>query len=99
MRVNFEVPDRVWARLLDVAEEHHTTAASVLSAAVVSITHQPTRMDVTHRRERVLRLVRDGFTDQQISVYTGELKNYVADTRRKAGLPANRPYPREEKTA
>lgn len=91
MRVHFEIPDVLWAQLVDVAEERGTSVAHLLSAAAGSLTHldRGKQIRAAARRQRVLDLVREGRTDAEICLLTGELKNYVADNRRGAGLAAN----------
>ena len=98
--VHFEIPDPIWARLLNVAEERGTEIPQLLSAAAVSITHgDPVRFRrATARRQRVIALVRAGLTDREVAFETGEVRQYVAEQRRKAGLAANG-HQRNERTA
>jgi hypothetical protein len=92
MKVHFDVPDKVWAHLVELAEERHVSVAVVVSAAVADALRPSSmaRLEADARKNHVLQLVRSGMTDAQIAERTGELKSYVGDTRRGAGLAANR---------
>lgn len=78
------LPDDVWGLLATVADDRDTTVSDLLVAAVAQI------VKPRDRRERVLLLVRAGFTDALTAERTGELRQYVGSIRRGAGLPANR---------
>lgn len=78
------VPSKVWGRIASIAEDRGTTVEEILVAALKEIVRP------TNRHERVLQLVRAGLTDARVAERTGELKNYVANVRRQAGLKANR---------
>lgn len=78
------VPANIWGRIATIAEDRGVTVEEILVTAIKEITAP------RNRQERVLQLVRAGLTDARIAERTGELKNYVAAVRRRAGLPANR---------
>ena len=82
--MNVNVPTQVWARMVNVAEARGVKVEDILVAAIVDITKP------RNRKERVLELVRAGLPDAVIAERTGELKNYVSETRRAAHLPPNR---------
>lgn len=91
MRVELNIPDRVWAHVLSIAEENHTTVALTIEAfirdgirpsAVKSLQAQA-------RKHDILRAWGEGLTDSAIAERTGELKSYVGDVRRAAKLPPN----------
>lgn len=82
--MNVKLPDQVWGRLASVADDRGVTVEQLLIAAVAEV------VKPRDRRERVLHYVRAGYTDARVAEATGELKHYVGDVRRRAGLPANR---------
>lgn len=82
--MNVNVPTTVWARMVNVAEARGVKVEDILVAAIVEVTKP------RNRKERVLELVRAGLPDAVVAERTGELKNYVGDTRRKAHLAPNR---------
>lgn len=92
MRVELHLPDKVWAEALDVAEKNYTTVARVIEAAIRDALRPSTmaRLEAQARRNHVLQAWGEGLTDAAIAERTGELKQYVSDTRRNAGLPPNR---------
>ena len=92
MRIELNVPDRVWAQVLDVAEQNYTTVAAVVEAAIRDAVRPSsiTALQARARRNHILRLWGEGKTDAVIAEVTGELRQYVADTRRAAKLPPNR---------
>lgn len=92
MKVHLDVPDKIWAQLVDLAEARHVTVAVVVSAAVADALRPSSmaRLEAEARRNHVIQLVKAGMTDRQIAERLNELKYYVSDTRRSAGLPANR---------
>lgn len=91
MRVEINLPDKVWADCLSVAEENHTTVARVVEAAIRDALRPSmvTHLRVEARRNHILQLWGEGLTDALIAERTGELRQYVATVRRKAGLPPN----------
>lgn len=91
MRVELNLPDKVWAECLNVAEQNHTSVARVVESAIIAAVRPslPARLRSEERRNRILRAWKEGLTDAVIAERTGELRQYVADTRRKAGLPVN----------
>lgn len=92
MKVHFEVPDIIWARIVETAEKRGTSVAHLMSVAALSLVQKDTGKEIraVARRERVLGLVRAGFSDAEVATMTGELKQYVTTNRRRVGLPANR---------
>lgn len=105
MRVELNLPDRVWAQTLTVAEEQHTTVARVIEAAIRDALRPSAvaKLQVEARRNHVLQAWGEGLTDTQIAERTGELKSYVGDVRRSKNLPPNlvkgRKYTYERKTS
>ena len=91
MRVELNLPDRVWAECLDVAEQNYTTVGRVIEAAIRDMLRPSmiTQLQAQARHNHILRLWGEGLTDAVIAERTGELRQYVAQVRRKAGLPAN----------
>lgn len=79
------LPDQIWGRLATVAADRGVKIEDLLVAAVREV------VKPRSRRERVLAYVRAGYTDAGAAEATGELKSYVGDVRRAAGLPPNRP--------
>lgn len=92
MRVTFEIPDQIWGRLASIADDGDTDVPTLMTLAAARIVNRDAArvLRAAKRHERVLRGVRAGLTDAEIALRTGDLKNYVADVRRGAGLPANR---------
>lgn len=98
MKVSFEMPDRAWVQLVDLAEIRSTTVGAVVAAAVHDAL-RPSEMAELHvkaRRNMIVQLVLGGYTDREVAERTGELKGYVGDVRRSAGLPPNRVGTRHE---
>ncbi|MAB81705.1 hypothetical protein [Microbacterium sp. UBA3394] len=91
MRVELNLPDKVWAACLNVAEQNHTSVARVVEAAIRDAIRPSSiaKLQTEARRNQILQAWGDGLTDRVIAERTGELVQYVAATRRKAGLPAN----------
>ena len=91
MRVELNIPDRAWAQVLQVAEENHSTVASVVEAAIRDAIRPSSmaKLEAAARKHRVLQAWGEGLTDAAIAERTGELKQYVANVRRKANLPPN----------
>ena len=83
-----ELPPAVWGRMASVAEDRGVTISDLLVSAVHDI------LKPRSRRERVLHALRMGLTDAVAAERTGELKNYVANVRRDAGLPPNKQHRR-----
>lgn len=100
MKIHFDIPDRMWAELLAVAEEQQVPVASIVSEAVTEtlrahIGHLATvrrRREMRLRRARVIRLARAGHPDAEIARRTGELLNYVARVRRESEIKPTRRY-------
>lgn len=101
MRVELNLPDRLWGELVNVAEANATTVARVVEAAVRDALrpNAMSKLEQRARRNHVLQAWAEGLTDAAIAERTGELKNYVAATRRAAGFPPNRVGANERKTA
>ncbi len=93
VKVTMAFPRNVWGRLASIAEDRGVTIAQIISGAVVN------ELKPRDRRQWVLSLVRTGYCDRVVAEITGELKQYVATTRRREGLPANRDRGSERKTA
>lgn len=91
MRVEINLPDQVWAEVLNVAEANSTTVARVIEAALRDAMRpgEMKRLEQRARRNHVLKAWGEGLTDAAIAERTGELKTYVAATRRAAKLPPN----------
>lgn len=91
MRVEIHLPDQVWAEVLAVAEANSTTVTRVIEAALRDAMRpgEMKRLEQRARRNHVLRAWAEGLTDAAIAERTGELKTYVAATRRRANLPPN----------
>ena len=98
MRVELHVPDRVWAQVLDVAEQNYTTVAAVVEAAIRDAIRPSAvkHLEAQARRNQILQAWGEGLTDAAIAECTGELKSYVGDTRRAAGLPPNQVRPKQK---
>jgi hypothetical protein len=92
MKVHIDVPDRVWAQLIDLSEERGVSVGHVVSAAIADALRPSSmaRLEAQGRRNHIVQLVKAGLTDAQIAERTGELKQYVAGVRRSAHLAANR---------
>lgn len=105
MRVEVNLPDKVWAACLNVAEQNHTSVARVVEAAIRDAIRPSSiaKLQAEARRNQVLQAWGDGLTDAQIAERTGELKQYVGDVRRSKGLPPHlvrtQKYHYERKTA
>lgn len=84
MKITFELPDRVWGRLVSVAEDRGTTAAALVSASVTEL--------VKDRRTTVEALVHAGLCDADIGARLGMTTTSVASMRRRLGLQANRRF-------
>lgn len=93
MRVELNLPDKTWAEVLDVAEQQSTTVARVVEAAIRDALRPSSfaRLQQQARRNQIVQLVAEGFTDRQVAERTGEVIGYVAAARRAANLPPNRP--------
>lgn len=92
MRIEINLPDRLWGEVLNVAEANATTVARVVEAAVRDAMrpNEMGKLEQRARRNHVLQAWAQGLTDAAIAERTGELRNYVAATRRAAGFPPNR---------
>ncbi|WP_295014824.1 hypothetical protein [uncultured Microbacterium sp.] len=92
MQIIIDVPDRDWAKLLDLAETNATTTANVVEAAIRDALRPSElgKLRIKARRNHILQAYSDGLTDAEIAERTGEIKAYVASTRRAAHLPPNR---------
>lgn len=86
------IPDRVWAETLTVAEENFTTVAAVIEAAIRDAIRPSAvkQLEARARRNQVLQAWGEGLTDAAIAERTGELRQYVGEVRREAKLPPNR---------
>lgn len=84
VKVSVELPQNVWGRLATIAEDRGVTVAQVIGGAVI---HELRPKD---RRQWILALVKSGYCDRRVAEITGELKQYVSQVRRAAGMPANR---------
>lgn len=93
MRIELEVPDRIWWAAAEEFEKANLTVRQGILLHVVQVAETKDRVswEVLARRSRVIRLVAQGWTDQRISESTGESRPYIGETRRKAGLKPNRP--------
>lgn len=91
MRIEINLPDRVWAECLDVAEKNFTTVPRVIEAAIRDAIRPSAigKLQVEARRNQIVQAWGEGLTDAAIAERTGELKHYVASVRRAKGLPAN----------
>ncbi|MFL2002163.1 hypothetical protein [Microbacterium sp. A1-JK] len=105
MKVELNIPDKVWAEVLEIAETNHTSVARVIEATIRDAV-RPSAMAKLHveaRRNHIAQLWGEGLTDAQIAERTGELKSYVATVRRGKSLPPNlvggRKYTYERKSA
>ena len=92
MEVRFKVPDLIWAQILQNAEDRGNTVSQLMSGAALSLVQKDAgrKIRAEARRQRVIDLVRAGMVDADIAAVTGELKQYVATNRQRAGLPANK---------
>ena len=81
---SIELPQHVWGRLATVADDRGVSMSDLLTAAVGDV------LRPQGRKERILQAVRAGLSDNLVAERTGELRQYVASVRRKAGLPANK---------
>ena len=79
-----KLPDAVWGRLATVADVRGVDVPDLLVAALTEI------LKPRNRREHIVFLAQAGYTDARICEATGELRQYVGDVRRKAGISANR---------
>jgi hypothetical protein len=84
-------PPNVWGRLATIADDRGTNIADIITTAVIN------ELRPRDRRAWVIQLVRDGYPDRAIAETTGELRAYVGEVRRKAGLPPNRDRAAERK--
>lgn len=91
MRIEINMPDTLWATVLEVAESNDTTVPRVVEAAIRDALRSSAMRNLQHaaRRRRIVTAWGRGMTDVEIAEHTGELRNYVADVRRKAKLPPN----------
>ena len=83
VQVTMKFPKHVWGRLATIADDRGVNVPQVIAGAVAG------ELKPRDRREWVLTLVRNGYPDRIVADITGELKQYVSTTRRRAGLPAN----------
>jgi hypothetical protein len=98
VRVELNIPDRVWAMVLEVAEENHTTVALTIEAFIRDGIRPSAvgKLRAQARRQAILRAWGEGLTDGAIAERTGELRQYVGDVRREAGLPPNQVRPKQK---
>lgn len=89
MRVSLNIPDRVWAGLVTVAEREGQTVALLLSGLIDG------KVAPVVRRDLIVRLVKAGMCDADVAARTGDVVGYVAQIRRHAGLKPNRRYVRK----
>lgn len=83
MNVNF--PDPLWAQLTIAADQRGVKIAPLIAAAVMELTS-----GWESRTHRVQVLARAGLPDVLIAERTGEARQFIAQARRAAELPANR---------
>ncbi|PNW10661.1 hypothetical protein C1632_02560 [Microbacterium testaceum] len=93
MKLEIDIPDPIWFALAGIAEDRDIKVPWLIVHAIRDlIGTEHTRLAAArHRRERVVALAREGHTDAVICERTGEGRDYVAATRRRAGIAANRP--------
>jgi len=92
VRVEIHLADTTWAEVLTFAEDHGTTVARVIEAALRDAVRPSSiaKLRNAARRNQVLQAWGEGLTDTAIAERTGELRNYVAGVRRSNHLP---PHP------
>lgn len=78
------VPEAIWGRLATIADDRGVSVEDILVGAITDLTAPATV------EERIVQLVRSGFTDAAIAGKTGEFVARVRVVRRAAHLPANR---------
>lgn len=86
MKVEITLPSQVWGRLASLAEERNTDVGGLIADSI--------RATIDHPRGNTARIeqaVRNGWADGDIAVVLGMTRAAVAQLRRRAGLPANRP--------
>lgn len=98
MRVELHVPDQVWAKVLDVAEQNYTTVAAVVEAAIRDAIRPSAvkQLQAQARKNQILQAWGEGLTDAAIAERTGELRQYVGEVRRAANLPPNQVRPKKQ---
>jgi hypothetical protein len=101
MRVTVDIPDSVWWRASQRAENEGIRVADVIHTAVLNMAGQESvrQIQTRARRNAVVALALEGHPDKAICEYTGEDREYVARVRRTAGIKANRGAGKKEKTA
>lgn len=87
-------PEHVWGRLATEAHLRGVSIPDLIVAATQHLVRPP-----TSRKAHVVHLARAGFTDKQIAATLGETLSFVATTRRRAGVPANREQKTGRKTS
>ncbi|KJL37071.1 hypothetical protein RR49_01183 [Microbacterium ginsengisoli] len=89
MRVEIHLADSTWAEVLTFAEEHGTTVARVIEAALRDAVRPSSiaKLRNAARRNQVLQAWGEGLTDAAIAERTGEVRGYVAGVRRSKNLP------------
>lgn len=99
MKVTVNIPDRVWWRATQAAEHAGASLSDAIHTTILSLAGEETtrQMRDRTRRHAVVALAEQGFTDSVICERTGETRQYVAHTRRAAGIKANRQNRTEEK--
>lgn len=92
MKVTIDVPDRVWWRASQNAEREGLTVADIAHSAVLTAAGAESLRQIQFRarRQAVIVMARAGATDARIAERTGETRRYIQQTRRNAGIPANR---------
>ncbi|WP_336633683.1 MULTISPECIES: hypothetical protein [unclassified Microbacterium] len=104
MRVELNIPDKVWAQVLNMAEQNHTKVPLLIEAFIRDGIRPSAvkTLQAQARKQAILQAWGEGLTDAAIAERTGELKAYVGDVRRATKLPPNQvrsKYPYERKTA
>lgn len=78
------IPESVWGRLASVAETRGVTVEDLLVASITEV------IKPRSRQERIVQLAHAGLPDRVIAERTGELKGFVGEVRRRAGIPVNK---------
>lgn len=92
MKVTIDFPPEDWWELCNVAETQGVPVAEFVTRALQNAAH-PAELSKFERerarRQAIVSLVRQGLTDDVIAERLGELRGYVAEARRRAGLAPN----------
>lgn len=84
MRLEIDLPDRVWGHLVSKADAQGITSRELVTAALEGL------VPAVSGRDTLSQLWAEGMSDAEIGSVLGWTNEAVARVRRRKGLPANK---------